>query len=333
MNKRGIKKILSFLPLVIGGIIIWGLASGRIEDAVNPKDKVTEKDTTIDKVYKNGRLQLKESYKWITEPDAEEYASDYKEPGIEKYGLTVNQNEWENQCYSELNSYIKKCELTDKQKGENRYNKDYIVQINEEFDLKFLHLKGKVTNIEIRNNVNDDEIDGFIRCGKEDITEYLDSDGSLKDMTVVEKYMSDDNKIVEEKNQHKMCFIKLSITLDSYSDWVQNSTITPYVMYLEDNGEALQPIGTDFNKGYYFYGVASEMYGAPLYYDVDFYDNYKFPEQIIFQYPMMNGESISFNVGYIVPEDMLDNVYFMYGTGTTTEFDYCNYFNVIIKAK
>lgn len=343
MVKKIIKKILYILPLLLGCAVIYGICSGKlgnkIKDVRNAIDEGKNKRTEDHKKngntsYPPGKISLKGTFKWYIEPGVDKYDPEHKLPKNGIYGITIDEHDWWEQCAKELQEYNNNHPLSSAQAGEAKYNHGQVVSAGETFELKCDHLTGVFKNITVSSQLSDVEDQYFLHNNAEEIRSCLDAEGNLGEMMITRKSMSEDNNIVTEEVASKVYFVTAEITLKSSCEWVQESGIVPKIQYLIDNGDVITPVSNVI-----FIPEGDQVSGfndVALYYDLGFYD---FSEpgninEIVYNYPMRKNEEITFKVGYIIPEEFLDNAYLYYGDSGTSNIggnSYNNIYAVLIK--
>lgn len=345
MIKKIVKRILYILPLVIGCILVYGIYTGKLGDKVNQAKDVI--DSEIDKVkqdekadgeatetisYPPGKISLTDTFEWYQNPRVEEYDPENKLSGNDIYGITVNEQEWMEQCANEQLEYNKSHPLSGEQMGNETFNPERVVEIGETFELKCEHLSGVVKNVTVSTKISDAEAQYFINNNAEELKNYTDDEGNLVSIPITHRYLSEDNQIITEEIETKAYFVTAEITLTSSSEWVQESTVVPRIKYLNDYGDT---VGVNYDEPIPFIAANISIYNDyALYCDLGFYD-YSAPEnnnQSVYNYPMRKEEEVTFTVGYIIPEGFLEQAYLCYeGYAKIEERAYNDIYGALIK--
>jgi hypothetical protein len=256
------------------------------------------------KIYPKGKLEnLEKLYDWIEAPEADEYDPDNKIAINCYYGRTVDEAYFQDDLEKELMNYDKDNVLSEELSGQGIYNPDNVYAIGDEFELKPENIKGKITKSDKNVLIEDLESEYFVN-GKEKVNANMEKEG--------------------------MCLISADISLESSAEWVKETEITPVLIYLENKGEYYRQIDWET-----VYGEDAENYSQyPEYYDLGFYQlNTNDTEINCFLYPMRKEETVSFKVGYLVPDEYLDNAYLYYRFYGSDDIDnsFNNEFDVLIK--
>lgn len=332
--KNVIKKIIGFLPLIIGSILIYGIASGNIEGWINNLETDKKNEQSLATTYPVGVIEnYKDAFEWYegTVPVADVYDPDNKiKKSFPCYGYSVDEGNWYIKCNNEDLDYNKEHKLSEKYLGNLKYNPDKIVDIGETFDRKYLSAKSTIDNIEILDNLENVYEGYFTADGRSSVMPFLSENGSLENMQVYNR----DGLLTENQN---LKFVKITISLESFSEWVEELELAPELNVLKKEEDDLL-VASDMLD--YFIKINSEMTtldsGHAIYIDLGFFD-YTDPEcEIIMEtsYPMRKGEKITYSIMYVVPEAFLDDVYLVFNDrGNWVEYTYNLRDITIVKVK
>lgn len=334
MKKKTAVKIRYMLPMLLMGIIAYGMYSGKIEcikgTMENGMKGIKGRKAEENEPNPLGAISLADTFEWDTEPGTEEYDPQNKiaEKGI--YGITVDEREWFRWCAEKQQQYNDNHLLDREQRGSETYNPENVVKAGETFELVREHLNGVVKNVTISTQITEEEKRYFVGKKGEMLKEYMDKEGNLLKIPVIRRYLSDNNEIITEITEEKAYFVTAEITLKSSCDWVQESTIVPQIKYLEDYGDVL---GVDYEAPVPFTGeLISKFNDRALYYDLGFYEISTPEAGDIYVYPMRKWEEVTFKAGYIIPEDYLKQAYLSYtGSPDMGEQVYNDIYGVLIK--
>lgn len=334
MKKKMVVKMLYMLPVLLAGVLVFGIYTGKIESVKGVigsriEDKKSRK-TEEDESNTLGAISIADAFEWYTEPGTEEYDPCNKIAKNGIYGITVDEREWFRQCAEKQQQYSVNHPLDGEQKGSESYNPERVVRIGKKFELVREHLTGEVKNITISTQITEEEKQYFVGNNGEMLKEYMDTEGNLLKIPVTRRYLADNNEIITEITEEKAYFVTAEITLESSCDWVQESTVVPKIKYLKDYGEVL---GVDYEAPVPFTGeFISKFNDRALYYDLGFYDLSTPEVGNIYAYPMRKKEEVTFKAGYIIPEDFLELAYLSYdGSPDLGEQKYNDIYGVLIK--
>lgn len=338
--KKLVKKIIYIIPLCLGIIIMYGAFSGKLHKVIdeinkkNQENKVQNEaeistDETEKKVLPPGKIALKENFSWMTYPLVDEYDPENKIAKGFVYGYTYEEHNYLNKLGDEQNDIDYNSNLPDSLKGQDIFNKDYLMNFGEEFEIKNHLFTGVYDNFEIKDNMLGLDIE-YITLDKEQFANKLDENGKLKDVSM--KRLCDGDVI----ENPELKFITFDIKLIPHSEWVTEWEVVPEIIYLEEKDGALREI--EFQRLYMEeYGdleITNTYDTRADYYDLGLYDfDTAGRNEDIYSCPMRKGEVIEFKVGYIIPVEMIDYAYIIYNPDChrATEFSYLTTDMVLIK--
>lgn len=312
MNKI-IKKVAFILPLIIGIVLAYCSFSGKLDNLIkNAKEKAEEvlEDDNDEVIHvqadENGVISLGDNWEWDIKPSVDEYDCNNKIAKNLVYGITVAEMKHRQKCYDEQTTYNENNNIPDNLKIDGVYRKDEVIEEGEEFVNNFYLIKGKYDNVRFCEDIGELDAQYFGKC-KNYLMNNIDENGKIKDTILVEH--ADLNR--EEKDVVTgLNLITLDITITSESEWVYEYWITPTLVMLKEKNDVLLYSESVDNKGYYFKEDELEEYTYnPVYLDLGLYDMSNHGNETPYLYPMRKGESITFKVGYLVPDVVLDNAY------------------------
>lgn len=339
--KKILKVILYISPFLIAVFLIYFMYSGKSEKLIIKILDKTHKATSNDKeddenkinlVYKDGKVDLNKSFKFYIQPTEEYYDTNNKSVSNYAYGMTQNENDFKNEYIKLVNENDNIKTLEENQRGGLRFNKETVVKVSEEFDIKSQHLKGIVTGVTVKNDIDDEELNNLLNKYKK-IETYLDEKKKIKQMTIIKKKWDKNGELLEEKKNMDVSYVVVDITYESYSEWIQQTDLCPKLIYLNEFENRLEKMGMDEEAGYYSeselisLGMNDYVMFSPVFNDVNANAN-----KVNTNYPMMKGEEYKVKVGYIIPNEYLDKCYLWYNYFTV----YNNYRaidDVLIKLK
>lgn len=323
------KKAMSVIPLIIALILLFGIMNGDMQNWVNIfKSKlVTDKkaEKALEKTYPVGIIEnYREAFIWADGriPKAEIYDPDNKTgKPYPYYGISVNEGEWYGKCYDEDMEYNKSHKLNEKYIGAEKYNPDKLVVVGEKFDRKYMCVKNTIDSIEFIESLKECEERYYMSDGRV-IAPYLSDDYTLDDIVLKHSISGD-----RFENQ-KLLYIKVKITVESESEWVQEVCVVPRMRIMKQKDDIL--VRDDYSSGY---DICSQKDGKsilgntsfPVYSDLGYFDTTlpnwdKIDES---HYPMRKGEKVTYNLVYVLPEEYADDAYLVYDDiGHQEEFTY-----------
>lgn len=333
--KKIIKKILYYIPFALGGILVILILTGKMDYVIqglkNSKyiNKTTRTDGKKKPVYKDGKLQLMDSFEWFEKPEVNEYDKDNKIPKYSVYGMTQDEYDFRNELGFELlNS---KVSIDDNTKGNLVFNKSCLRKINEPFYVESEHLNICINSVSVTKRLEKEEEDNLYGRFK-DIVNYLNEDRVIQPMGISEKNADENGNLVENKQVSDICFVKMNITYESDCPWVQESNLSPSILFLNEYDDRLEYIFKEDASGLYSDSHMVSLHGEQCtYYSGKLYDMEKQPEEVGTMYPMMDGESVNVDIGFFVPECFLDKAYICFDYMGYTENTYKNTYMRIIK--
>lgn len=334
MKKKLLVKVLYILPVLLVGVLVFGIYTGKTESVNGAIENGTEvkgsKEEEENELNPLGVISLADTFEWYTEPGTGVYDPQNKIAKNGIYGITVDEQEWFRGCAEKQKQYNDNHPLAGEQKGNESYNQESVVKVGEKFELEREHLTGKVMNVTVSTQITEKEKQYFVGNNGEMLKEYMDTEGNLLSIPVTRRYLSDNNEIITEITEEKAYFVTAEITLESSCDWVQESTIVPQIKYLEDYGDV---VGVDYEAPVPFTGeFISKFNDRALYYDLGFHDISTPEAGNIYAYPMRKKEEVTFKAGYIIPEDFLELAYLSYdGSPDMGEQEYNDIYGVLIK--
>lgn len=296
------------------------------EDKENKKDKENEEANSSteeikytyppDTVIEN----LGSAFSWELKPTENRYDPAYKVFGWTDYGMTKEQSRHEQKLTKEVTAYDKEHPLEEELAGSGKINPSGEFQIGEEIDDRVRQAKIQVNSIEVLDDITTLDEDYFTPNAKEFYLEYsFDKYGNMKDGITI------DNNITGTPVKNlKIKFIRINLTIKSYSDWIsQDFDITPDLQFCADCKKYLFVTNGYMARRDGGFETYSEF---PLYFDLGVYNYSRFVSESaqgdenmilsgLYSYAMRVGEECTFNAVYACPEEFLDNAYFFVGKG------------------
>lgn len=310
--KEYTKKIISVVPIFFAVMLLYGAFSGKLQNMItNTKTKLEEQfeETTSVQVSEDGKIQLDDNWKWDRAPIVNEYDPNNKIVGYFTYGITVSEMKHREECGFKQINYNKTHVIPEKYIGCGVYRRDEVINEGVEFANNYYLLKAKYENVEICEDIRQLKEEYFAE-NKKYIIDRINNDGSIKEQYIIK---TDCTTGEEERILSKLMLVNINITVSSESEWVYQYYMVPQLKYLEKKGESLVDIEAIHEIAYYYEDDELECYTLlPAYYDLGFYDFSDYGEENPFTYPMRKGESVTFKVGYLVPEMLLDKAYLVY---------------------
>lgn len=315
--RKIIKLFLFILPFFIAVFMILAIFNGKTDDIIiSFLNKMNDsfEDEKVNIVYKDGKIDLMNSFEFYIEPQVEYYDFNNKLSVTNFYGVTKNEMDFRNSYIDEINESDEEASntLPEELKGNLRFNKENVKKVSEEFDIKSQHLKGIVTNVNVSYKINKEDINDFY--GEyEDITKYLNEANELSDMTIITKKRDESGEIIEKRSEMEVCYVTVEIAYESYSEWIQQTDLCPKLLYLNEFDDKLEKMGLDEGEGYF---SESEMVSLSSNDFVSFSPRLNTgsmdSNKIITNYPMIKGEECKIKIGYIIPVEYLDKCYLWY---------------------
>ena len=320
-----IKKVIAIIPLIIGVLLLYGIISGNMEEWIHSVGSNVNTKKTVEHTYDVGVINnYKEAFDWYegAVPYADVYDPDNKVGETYfYYGITVDETKWYTSCYNEDIKYNSEHKLTKKYSGMEKYNPDKLVNIGEEFERKYVCADSVINKVELLDTLSECDRRYYLCDGREGILPSLREDGTLNNPII---YDLQGNQLSNQKFK----FVKVEISLSSKSEWVQEIQVVPKLHYFQNSNDILDDSGNEVH--YYINSgdngdVIYSFTGYPIYQDVGYFDNSLENSNSIdeLHYPMRKGESITYNVIYVVPEEYINNAYLVFDDiGHTEEFSY-----------
>lgn len=233
------------------------------------------------------------------------------------YGSSTISRNWINKCCNEDINYNQNHKLDAKYLGYNKFNPDKLVNIGETFSRKYVCVKNTVNSIQIIDSLKTCDSRYFTTAGQ-GLRQYLSDNYILENTNIMDIL----DKTVNNQN---ICYVRIQITLESESEWVQEVVISPSLCFLEKNDDFLT-VSPDFyctirpdNNPYVNIITFNSSGVLPIYNDLGYFDtslpNSEEIEQMT--YPMRKGERVTYNLIYVLPAAYLDDAYLVYNDTCT----------------
>lgn len=322
MRIKCVKKIIYIIPLIIGGLVVYGAISGKtqekitsIKDKIEVTDKadINEVEKKIEVEMPDGKINLYEWFgEWSEKPLVEVYDPENKIPKNNIYGVTMDERVYIDDLYKEQYKTSISKKMPSEFIGSAIYNKDKIFKWNSKFEIKYNKATYEYSNLDIK--------DDFVGLDSKFYTEYkykliekLDKNGKLTGASMLDFNTNEKIENVECK------LVMFDVTITPHSEWVAERIAVPELLFLKEEGNALKRS----YKYYCSYGELDIVDCYPIYYDLGLYDIDTIgSNDIIYYCPMRKGEVIKFKVGYIIPVELMDEAYFVYNSDHFTSTDY-----------
>lgn len=317
--RRIIKKSLYIVPLILGLFALYGAMSGKIQEYIesgkqeyeNVKKVSSTKEDSIVQEIPSGKIDLLEWFNnWDVKPIVEVYDPENKIAKNGVYGVTSIENSYVTDLYKKQEKLAISSKIPSEFMGSGIFNKEKIQKWGTFFENKNANATYEYSNFVIRDN--------FIGLDSKYYTDnklinMLDENGKL-----VGSSMSNmENREVVTNVECKLVTFNIKIT--PHSDWVTERVAVPSLFFLREKGNALEYA----NNYCGIYGELDITACYPIYYDLGLYDIESAGiNENIFCCPMRKGEEITFSVGYIVPNELMDNAYFVFNPDCYTATDY-----------
>ena len=323
--KRVIRRIIYITPLLMGVMLIYGIFTGELEKKVNEvKLKIDERKASSDKkedtynkrdneeaTLPDGKISIKENFTWDIPPRVDEYDPDNKLPGNYMYGYTKEEIQYQEKLGYKQCEYDEKVKLPEELKGHNIFNKEKMIEFGEEFEIKFNKLKCKYENLIIREDFLGLDKE-YYSYDKEILLSKLDADGKLQNVSLWK-----DNQEIKNVDVKLVMF---DVAIVPSSEWVTECEVVPWIYYLQEKNGALVELDSFYYREHGELGVVEDR---PIYFDLGLYDfDTAGINDMIYHCPMRKGETVTFTVGYLIPEELMDNAYIIYNTDCWPATDY-----------
>ncbi|MDE6232610.1 MAG: hypothetical protein K2M60_04585 [Lachnospiraceae bacterium] len=323
-----IKKVLTFFPLLIAVVLLYGTVTGKIEKQVkNAKHKIvntkSEKEKAGEETYPPGKItSLKEAFEWedFGIPAADEYDPDNKISGG-VYGKTKAEIKY----MEELRKYEKKYDeehpLEERYEGLWKYNPNRVLKVGQEFEVKSKCLTIIIEGIEFKENIKDIDMEYVNPNGRGCVLPYIDESGKMnpgvlyEDVLIGEDPAKQENWSRKEYDNNNVIFAAVHLSVSGQSEWIQEVyQLYPDMVFLNRDGDLLYNDLGNLNR---LHGSRGENIilglGSVFYDDLGFYDFENCNRYEYTSYPIRKGETVEFTVMYAVPEVSLDRAYLIYG--------------------
>lgn len=306
--------------------------SNNIESETKPDtDKKETESTILGADIKPLLENYSELFEWCDgkKPIVDTYdAEKQKKREYLAYGVSVDEYKYRKKIYENEIAADKASSLDSAYYGNGKYSKDKMFVLGEEIDRKYMSCKTNIASIAFNNkiifNIEDKY---FLEATRNQILDNVKRDYETVNGEQVSNSATVENMQVYDLTTGKLCanqkiyYVMLNITINSNSNWVQDTLIAPKLVYLQKKDDMLEtyanpPVYIEINgkkltkSEYGIYNFAASNYDKIIYYD---YDDEACRDSVPQCHsPIRKGESVSAIVYYLVPEAYLEDAYFMY---------------------
>lgn len=328
--KTIIKKILYFVPLFVGGGLFYLLVTNQLTSTIDEvlvklhlakpseesnKELILESDK-LD--IPQGKIVLKDYFdEWECEPKVKEYDPDNKSKVCDAYGTTKLEWDYLGTLYDELADRNRSNPLSSEYKSEllenviTIANPDNIRNVGESFYIRAKRLKCTIDKIKIYDDFKwikkVDRKRFFIPETRDILMSRMDKDGCIKS-----------GKESDKSERANICLVVLDITYECDAPYPVEFYSGPLVDYFTKKDDKMIMENLDF---YYIYESEDSDNEITVGYNPilntdEFYDSTDetIPDlqRIGWKYYMRDGEKKSFTIAYPIPEELLDEAYFVF---------------------
>lgn len=323
-----IKKVLSFFPLLIAIVLLYGAVTGKIEKQVeNAKNKIvntgSEKEKAGEETYPPGKItSLKEAFEWEDYgiPKVDEYDPDNKISGG-VYGTSKAEVRYLREIKEYCEKYDAEHPLDERYKGLWKYNPDSLVKVGQEFEIHAMCLTIGIEDIELKDNIMDIDMRYVNPRGRKGVLPYIDESGKLDPGVLYEDIYTggdvakEENWSRKEYDNNNVLFATVHLSVSGQSEWINEvHQLYPNMIFLNNEGDLLY---NDSGCGSHLHSSRDQNIpyglGGVFYDDLGFCDFENCDPYFYGDYPIRKGETVEFNVMYAVPEVYLDKAYLIYG--------------------
>ena len=332
--KKRLGHIKGFVVMAAAIVLIYGIFSGDLESYMTRFKKAAsskENDTSssVAKEYPPGEVieDYVNAFDWTIYPSEKSYDPNNKSMKYNAYGISKDEEKYLKTLQNEVVKYDKEHPISDECKGSNKINPSCRFNIGQEVDIRQDSMKVTINSIDILEDVSALDEDYFLPEVREsNLVSSYDKSGNLMDGVKLFDCITN-----EPLDNQKLLFVKVNLTIKSYSNWVETiPDVSPSICFCEDNKQYISGIDGYFAKN----GDNVEGYSfGPMYFDLGSYSYTAYKEQNLMDYslsyPMRIGEEVTFNAVYVCPEQLIDKAYLFLGSSISWGGENANTYNDI----